>query len=407
MTGTNKLSDKRLKSLLGAARDAPAMFADGEGLSVRASKQGKLSWVFSYRLGGRDSRLERLTLGKYPDMSLKMARDKRDKCRQWLAGGFDPKTELELSTQETLKPVTVKDALEYWLINYARKKRSDEELIRAQFCKHIYPRLGHYPIARCETRHWVTCFDAISEKQPKTAGRMLQNSKQALRFCKVRRYASSDALAFLTVQDVGESFGRRDRVLSDNELADLWRFTYNNRQRDYYPRLLKILILFGCRTMEARLSKWSEWDFSLWLWTVPKEHSKTREKIVRPIPEGIRQWLEDLKRETAKTGLLLGEERTRQSVSLKGRRLYKTFHHAEQWTLHDLRRTFSTGLSDGGIAPHIVELLLGHALQGAMAIYNKSLYIPEKLSALNTWFDRLEVISGNHDNVSLLKVKRK
>lgn len=407
MTGINKLSDKKLRSLLGTSRDAPAMFADGGGLSVRASRQGKLSWVFSYRLGGRDSSLERLTLGKYPDMPLKMAREKRDQCRQWLAEGLNPKIEAELSAEETLKPVTVRDALEYWLTNYARKKRSDEELIRAQFCKHIYPRIGHYPLARCETRHWVACFDAISEKQPKTAGRMLQNSKQALRFCKVRRYASSDALAFLTVQDVGESFGRRDRVLSVNELADLWRFTYSSRPRDYYPRLLKILILFGCRTMEARLSRWSEWDFSLWLWTVPKEHSKTREKIVRPIPEGIRQWLEDLKRETGKTGLLLGEERTRQAVSLKGRRLYKTFHHGEQWTLHDLRRTFSTGLNDAGIALHIVELLLGHALPGVMAIYNKSLYISEKLNALNIWFNKLEVISGNYNNVSLLKANCK
>ncbi|SUI21957.1 integrase [Salmonella enterica subsp. salamae] len=116
MAGTNKLSDKRLKSLLGIERPSPVMFADGEGLSVRASKHGQLSWVYSYRLGGRGSRLERMTLGRYPDMSLKMARDKREQCRQWLAGGLDPRTELELSTEETLKPVTVQDALEYWLV---------------------------------------------------------------------------------------------------------------------------------------------------------------------------------------------------------------------------------------------------------------------------------------------------
>jgi hypothetical protein len=145
MAGTNKLSDKKLKALQGASRDAPEMYADGEGLSVRASKQGQLSWVFSYRLGGRGSKLERLTLGRYPDLSLKAAREKREKCRQWLAGGLDPKTELELSTEETLKPVTVQDALEYWLVNYARRKRSDEELVRAQLRKHIYPRLGRYP----------------------------------------------------------------------------------------------------------------------------------------------------------------------------------------------------------------------------------------------------------------------
>ena len=404
MAGTNKLSDKKLKALLGSEREAPTMIADGEGLSVKVSVQGSVSWVFAYRLGGRGSKLERITLGRYPDMPLKLAREKREQCRQWLAGGLDPKTEIELSTEETLKPVTVKDALEYWLVNYARRKRSDEELVRAQLRKHIYPRLGRYPLTRCETRHWVACFDEINQTKPMTAGRMFQISKQALRFCKVRRYAASDALAILTIQDVGQPSGQRDRVLSDSELADVCRCTDGDDQQPYYLRLLKMLVLFGARTMEVRLSRWSEWDFTSWIWTVPKEHSKTREKIVRSIPEAIRPWLEELKRETGKTGLLLGEERTRQAVSLKGRRLFKDFHHNEPWTLHDLRRTFSTGLNNMGIAPHIVELLLGHALPGVMAIYNRSLYLPEKLDALNKWYDRLELLAGNHQNVVLLPV---
>lgn len=403
MAGTNKLSDKKLKALLGAARDSAVMIADGEGLSIKVSVQGSISWVFSYRLGGRGSRLDRLTLGRYPDMPLKMAREKREQCRKWLAGGLDPKTEMELSTEETLKPVTVKDALEYWLIHYARRKRSDEELVRAQLRKHIYPRLGRYPLTRCETRHWVACFDEINQSKPMTAGRMFQISKQALRFCKVRRYASSDALAILTIQDVGQPSGQRDRVLSDSELADVWRCTDSEEQQLYYARLLKLLVLFGARTMEVRLSRWAEWDFTSWIWTVPKEHSKTREKIVRSIPEGIRPWLEDLKRETGRAGLVLGEDRTRQAVSLKGRRLYKDFHHVEAWTLHDLRRTFSTGLNNMGIAPHIVELLLGHALPGVMAIYNRSLYLPEKLDALNKWYDRLELLVGNHNNIIIMK----
>ncbi|WP_340621477.1 Arm DNA-binding domain-containing protein [Xenorhabdus siamensis] len=51
------------------------MFADGEGLSVKAPKGGQLSWIFAYRHSGRVSRLERLTLGRYPDISLKVARE--------------------------------------------------------------------------------------------------------------------------------------------------------------------------------------------------------------------------------------------------------------------------------------------------------------------------------------------
>lgn len=52
-----------------------------------------------------------------------------------------------------------------------------------------------------------------------------------------------------------------------------------------------------------------------------------------------------------------------------------------------------------GIGPHIVELLLGHALPGVMAIYNRSLYLPEKLDALNKWHERLEILTGQYENV--------
>ena len=60
-----------------------------------------------------------------------------------------------------------------------------------------------------------------------------------------------------------------------------------------------------------------------------------------------------------------------------------------------------------GIAPHIVELLLGHALPGVMAIYNRSLYLPEKLDALNKWHERLEILAGNHSNIVILKAAEK
>ncbi|EFC4276823.1 site-specific integrase [Escherichia coli] len=394
MSGTNKLSDRKLKALQGTHRDRVEMLADGEGLGVRLSTKGHVSWVFSYRLGGRESSVIRLTLGNYPDISLKDARMWRERCRQWLANGLDPKIELQLFTEESRAPVTVRDALEYWLVNYARHKRKDEELIRAQFCKHVYPRIGHYPLSRCDTRHWVKCFDEIRAISSKTAGCMFQLSKQALRFCNVRRYAISDALVHLTLTDVGESAGQRDRVLSDAELSDLWYFAKEKHRDIYFSRLIKLLIVFGARTVEIRRSHWIEWDFNEWVWIVPRNNSKSNKKIIRPIPEGIRDWLKELKQETGRTGLLLGEERTHRAVSLKGRRMYKIFGHNEKWTLHDLRRTFSTGLNNMGVMPYIVESLLGHVYNAGSAEfnYNLSQYIPFKLQALNDWFKRLELL---------------
>jgi len=93
----NKLSDKKLKTYLGQQRDKELTVADGKGLSIRVSRSGHISWVFAYRLGGRGSPLERVSLGSYPDVSLKSARDKRDDCRTWLTDGHNSKVKLKES----------------------------------------------------------------------------------------------------------------------------------------------------------------------------------------------------------------------------------------------------------------------------------------------------------------------
>lgn len=53
-----------------------------------------------------------MTLGKYPDMTLKLAREKRDECRGWLSQGLDPRIENKLTKESLFTPVTVKDAVD-------------------------------------------------------------------------------------------------------------------------------------------------------------------------------------------------------------------------------------------------------------------------------------------------------
>ena len=118
----NKLTDKKLKNLLGTTRAKYEFFADGAGLSIRVSTTGGISWTYTYRITGGGAKLHRVTLGRYPDVTLKQARELRDKCRSWLASGKDPKHQLNLTLTESLKPVTVKEALDYWVIEYLTLK---------------------------------------------------------------------------------------------------------------------------------------------------------------------------------------------------------------------------------------------------------------------------------------------
>lgn len=404
--GTNKLSDKKLRALLNSPREKEAMFADGDGLSVRVSKLGVVSWVFAYRLGGREAKLERLKLGNYPDMPLKLAREKREQCRSWLADNKNPKHQLNLVAQEQLKPVTVKEALEYWISEYAVDHRVNIIRHKAQLEKHIYPYIGHLPLSECETRYWLDCFDRMKKVTPVAAGYVFQMCKQALKFCRVRRYALSNALDDLTIPDVGKKQEKGDRVHSDDELGRIWGSTEELCFKPYYSAFLKLLLLFGCRSQELRLSKWSEWDLDLWVWTVPKEHSKGGGKILRPIPEGIRGFIKRLNESYKHTGFLLGESKDAPAVSQWGRNIWKRLDQSETWTLHDLRRSFSTKLNDLGIAPHVVEQLLGHSMPGVMAVYNHSQYLAEKLDALNKWYERLNLLANPHNNIILLKVRK-
>lgn len=405
-----KLFDKNLKTVLNKNHPKGFVLTDGAGLGARVSEKGKVRWQYRYKIDGKSRRLD---LGDYPALSLLKAREEAQQCREWLAQGYDPSHQRSLVRNETLKPVSVKDALEYWLVNYAEDNRANASKHRAQFQKHIYPYIGSLPLAQTETRHWVDCFARITKgiagKQrpaPVAAGYVLQNAKQALRFCRVRQYAFNRALDDLTISDVGNKQQKKDRVLSVKELKDVWSLVTEEGLFDnqYYRNLLRMLIIFGARTQEVRLSTWAEWDFEEMLWTVPKDHSKGGDKILRPIPKEIQSWLVKLKDGANKSEPILGEVKTPEAVSQYGRMLWKKMGHEDKWALHDLRRTMATRLNELGVAPHIVEQLLGHSLGGIMQIYNRSQYIPEKSAALTIWIEHLDILVGEHENVVPIRI---
>ncbi|VTN12155.1 Uncharacterised protein [Raoultella terrigena] len=67
------------------------------------------------------------------------------------------------------------------------------------------------------------------------------------------------------------------------------------------------------------MSRLSEWDLKDWMWTVPKEHSKGGNKILRPIPDVLRLFVKELIEQNRDTGLLLGCIKKPEAVSQWGR----------------------------------------------------------------------------------------
>lgn len=123
-----------------------------------------VSFVFFYRLGDRNSSPIWLTLGKYPDMSLKQARKVRNQCREWLVENKDPRIYIKIQKETTLKPVTVKDALEYWIEHYVKDKRKDWLKVQNNLKRYIYLHIGDMPLSECKADIWLSLFDKLKEK---------------------------------------------------------------------------------------------------------------------------------------------------------------------------------------------------------------------------------------------------
>ena len=383
------LSDAKLKGMLkGHVDKTPRKIADRDGLSVLWRNTGKITFVYRYRFL---SKPKNVTLGTYTGsdagMSLADARRKAEQCRAWLEEGRDPSIMLKLIKEDHQRPITVKDALEYWLTNYADEKHINTNKHRLQFQKWVYPQIGELPLTECDTHHWLDVFNAYRKSAPVACGYCFQLCKQALKFCRVRRYATSNALDDLTINDVGKKQGKRDRILRRDEIRDIWKWANEESSYSYYAKMIILLLSFGARTQEIRLSERAEWDLNNSVWVVPAKHSKTKKKITRPIPQQIKPFVIELLEQASvnESPYLLNELKQSEAVSQYGRMLWKKFKHVEPWTLHDLRRSLATHLNDQGVAPHVVETILGHSLQGTMAHYVHTDRLFEQKQALELW----------------------
>lgn len=174
----NKLSDVQLRALTRKVIEKPFDVADGGSLSVRVTPSRRkildgekrpannIQWLFRYKNKHKSANTLTLVLGKYPALSLAEARVKRDQCKRWLAHNLDPKDQFDQESAKTMKPVTIREALERWINEYAAENRVNFERHRRQFERHIYPFIGELPLEQCSKARWMETFSRIKKVAP-------------------------------------------------------------------------------------------------------------------------------------------------------------------------------------------------------------------------------------------------
>jgi integrase len=194
----------------------------------------------------------------------------------------------------------------------------------------------------------------------------------------------------------------RNRVLSDTELAEVWRAAGD----DAYGTIVRLLILTGQRREEIGALRWSEIDFAAALIRLPAARTKTGRPHDIPLAEPAIFLLQAKPRRIGPKDFVFGTTangfggfsaaKAALDQRIGGARQAAGAEPMRPWVLHDLRRSVATRMAELGVPPHVVEAILNHVSghkAGVAGVYNRATYLPEKIVALARWADHLLAVA--------------
>lgn len=395
------LTDSWLRSVHSKKRDGILTKVDRDGLSVRVTSTGKIVYQYRYRWLGKG---ERIDIGTYPAISLKEARNITLEYAGDLQKNKNPRFVKELKKQTSADAMTVEDIIRKWWGTVMEGKLKSDELIIRGFELYIFPQIGKLLHDDVTLPIWLNAIEKTVKKAPSTAGRILTYSKSAHNWAYRRGIVNNCPLDKLATSDLGIKKNQRNRVLSNDELRLLFTVIQDGDLNYKTAYLVKLCLLFGCRVNELMQSTTADFDFNKMLWTIAadkhKTGSKTNQDLVRPIIEPAKKMILELIELNNNSKYLFPIGDGSKPVHFTGHlgliervitKMNNQISDFKPWSIHDLRKTMRTGISDL-TSPHIAELMLGHKLPGVWQVYDKYTYLDEQREAYEKWWDKLNKI---------------
>ncbi len=423
--GNRRLTDRFVQTVKPPAKDKVDHFdAVVTGLALRVSYGGGKSWVVIYRSPiERDQRgygkLRRLTLGKYPAISLEKARNLAGDILDQVDKGEDPQLEKRRAKANNSvyqgTPITVADGIERYVEEHVKVKNKPRKKVdgtafweREQLLKrHVVSCLGSKVIGDV-TRKDVMAMHRQIEKGAGTtaADRAAEALRAAFNWLEDTELVANVPRIRLA-KKARRAATTRHRVLSDDEIKAVWSNLY---EEGPFATIVRLLLLTGQRRSEVAEMRWEELDLDKAVWEIPADRTKNQLPHIVPLAPMAVDLLKGRNRigeyvfTTTATSPFSGFSRSKER--LDGRLKFK-----EGWTLHDLRRTFVTRLNELGVPPHVVEACVNHvsgsAKAGIAGVYNKAEYLSERKAAMERWATELHgVLTSQDSNVVDLEALR-
>ena len=401
MRHLNKLSQKHIDHAKPAEK--PFNLADGGGLILQIQPSGGLWWRLRYRFAGKQMML---SLGTYPDTSLKMAREKRDDARRLLAADppIDPSLVRKAERNAATSPETFK-AIATEFLEMQTAGAAATTLRRLEL--HVFPYLGSKPIARITAAELLAVLRRVEHKGSyDTAHRIRSACSRIWRYAIGSGRAEQDIAASLAGQLAPVNAQNFATITEPKRIGELLRAIDGYSGLHSVCAALKLAPLVFVRPGELRAATWNEFDLEGAEWRIPARRTKLRVEHVVPLADQAIAILDDLFPLTgSETGFVLPSVRS-QSTCMSDNSLNAALRRMgytkDQMTAHGFRAMASTRLNELGYPPDIIEKQLAHAERNKVrAAYNHASYLPQRQEMMRFWADYLDNLKAGADIVAI------
>jgi len=369
---STRLTDTAVANL--KARDQRYEIYDAlqPGFGIRVAPSGAKTWIVMGRVAGRK---KRVSLGRYPAMTLKAARAGAQSVLRQMQSGVMEKPEPDL---------TFDAALAQWYDREQRSRRSFSQVERAMQL-HVRPFLAGKPLDQISKRDLIQVIDRVTDSGAKVqANRVRAFCRRFFRWCTERDLLDASPAAALPKPAPEVS---RDRVLSEKELRKIWQAA--GKMGYPFGPVFQLLVLTGQRRDEVAKLRRSELDEANRVWSFQGARAKNHKAHVVHLSAQSLAVLAGVPRSSDQDLLFSTNGRTAVSGFSRAKARLDTLSGVSDWRLHDLRRSFATHAVERLKAqPAVVDKVLNHSaatIRGVQAVYQRAEFLAERESVLEAW----------------------
>ncbi|WP_047238682.1 tyrosine-type recombinase/integrase [Chromobacterium subtsugae] len=389
------LTDAAIKSAKPREDGKHLKLTDGQGLSLWVMPTGAKYWRLKYRINGKE---KLLALGVYPEVSLKVARLKRDDARKQIADGEDPAAMRKMD--KVIKLAAAANTFEAIALEWHERESHEwsaahSERVLAAMKTHIFPYIGDRPIHEIRPLELLEVLRKVeSAGNIDTTKRLRQRCSAVFRLAILTGRCDSDPASPLNDALKSQQSTPRKALMREDIPAFLEALEkYGGSMQT--KLMMKLMLLTFTRVGEMAIARWEEIDFDKALWTIPPEHRKLPEKSKKTAPPHLvplsLQAIEVLKQLHGITGgrehLFPNRNNPRRPMSPETlRRALHSMGFKGKADVHGFRSTASTILNEQGFNPDSIERQLSHIESNKVrAAYNRAEYLEERRKMMCWW----------------------